>query len=243
MSIASPQFCLAGVAALLFTAGSVHAEETRSAALDGSLRRLDVTLVGSVTIELGAEAGYVLSAEDGEALEAVEIKTTGNRLIVKQRGKKGGWFWNDHDRPAVDLTVTLPAVEAIDLAGAGRLVGTGFEGAELEVSLAGAGECELTELRLDRLGMNRANRSGEFIDEVLIVLDLSAKVVERLSIFLPRLALLLLFNPHLAVSFDDIRDRVPMEDSLQVPQLVSPEHSLHLLDQVRGPAVELKLLP
>ena len=99
------------------------------------------------------------------------------------------------------------------------------------------------ELRLDGLGMNRANRSGEFIDEVLIVLDLSAKVVERLSIFLPRLALFLLFNPHFAVSFDDIRDRVPMEDSLQVPQLVSPEHNLHLLDQVRGPAVELKLLP
>lgn len=156
MSIASPQFCLAGVAALLFTAASVRAEETRSAALDASLRRLDVTLVGSVTIELGAEAGYVLSAEDGEALDAVEIKTTGNRLIVKQRGKKGGWFWNDHDRPAVDLTVTLPAVEAIDLAGAGRLVGTGFEGAELEVSLAGAGECELTELRLDHLEIDLA---------------------------------------------------------------------------------------
>jgi hypothetical protein len=156
MSIAGPKFCLAGVAALLFTAASVQAEETRNAALDASLRRLDVTLVGSVTIELGAEAGYVLSAEDGEALDAVEIKTTGNRLIVKQRGKKGGWFWNDHDRPAVDLTVTLPAVEAIDLAGAGRLVGAGFEGAELEVSLAGAGECELTELRLDRLEIDLA---------------------------------------------------------------------------------------
>lgn len=156
MSTARPQFCVAGVAALLFAAASVQAEETRSASLDASLRRLDVTLVGSVTVELGPEAGYVLSAEDREALDAVEIKTAGKRLIVKQRGKKGRWFWSDNDRPAVDLTVTLPAVEAIELAGAGRLVGAGFDGAELEVSLAGAGECELTELRLDRLEIDLA---------------------------------------------------------------------------------------
>ena len=156
MSIAKSKFTLVGVAAVLFAAASVQAEETRAAALDSSLRRLDITLVGSVTVELGAEAGYVLSAEDREALDAVEIETSGNRLIVKQRGKKGGWFWNDDDRPAVDLTVTLPAVEAIDLAGAGRLVGAGFAGSELEVSLAGAGECELTELRLDRLEIDLA---------------------------------------------------------------------------------------
>lgn len=156
MSRASVKFWPIPVAALLMAMASAQAEESRTAALDASLRRLDVTLVGSVTVKLGDEAGYVLSAEDGEALDAVDISTAGDRLIVKQRGKKGGWFWNDDDRPAVDLAVTLPAVEAIDLAGAGRLIGAGFTGAELEVSLAGAGECELTELRLDRLEIDLA---------------------------------------------------------------------------------------
>ena len=131
-------------AGLLLLGASVAAEESLQGPLEASVNRLDLTLVGSVILEVGEEAGYRVTADKPEALAALRIEARGRRLIVKQETqKKSGWIWDNDERLPVTLIVTLPAFEVVEFGGAGRLTGEGLSGEELSLRLAGAGECEL----------------------------------------------------------------------------------------------------
>ena len=144
-------------AGLLLLGASAAAEESLQGALEPSVNRLDLTLVGSVILEVGEEAGYRVTAEEPEALGALRIETRGRRLIVKQETqKKSGWIWDNDERLPVTLTVTLPAFEEVEFGGAGRLTGEGLSGDELSLRLAGAGECELEDLALGRFELTLA---------------------------------------------------------------------------------------
>ena len=139
---------------LLFIGASAAAEESLQGALEASVNRLDLTLVGTVILEVGEEAGYRVTAEEPEALAALRIETRGRRLIVKQETqKKSGWIWDNDERLPVTLTVTLPAFEEVEFGGAGRLTGEGLSGDDLSLRLAGAGECELGNLSLGHFGL------------------------------------------------------------------------------------------
>lgn len=145
-----------GAGLLLFGANAA-AEESLQGALEASVNRLDLTLVGTVILEVGDEAGYRVIAEEPEALEALRIEARGGRLIVKQETlKKSGWLWDNDERLPVRLTVTLPAFKAVEFGGAGRLAGQGLAGEGLFLRLAGAGECELEDLSLGRFELTLA---------------------------------------------------------------------------------------
>ena len=73
---------------LLFIGASAAAEESLQGALEASVNRLDLTLVGTVILEVGNEAGYRVTADEAEALEALRIETWGRRLIVEQETPK-----------------------------------------------------------------------------------------------------------------------------------------------------------
>lgn len=144
---------LLGAGLLLLGAGAA-AGESLQGALEASVNRLDLTLVGTVILEVGNEAGYRVTADEAEALEALRIETRGRRLIVEQETpKRSGWIWDKGERLPVTLTVTLPAFETVAFSGAGRLTGRGLSGDELSLRLAGAGECELGDLSLGHFGL------------------------------------------------------------------------------------------
>lgn len=139
---------------LLFIGASAAAEESLQGALEASVNRLDLTLVGTVILEVGNEAGYRVTADEAEALEALRIETRGRRLIVeRETPKRSGWIWDKGERLPVTLTVALPAFETVAFSGAGRLTGRGLSGDELSLRLAGAGECELGDLSLGHFGL------------------------------------------------------------------------------------------
>ena len=131
-------------AGLLLLGVSAAAEESLHGALEASVNRLDLTLVGTVILEVGNEAGYRVTADEAEALAALRIETRGRRLIVQQETpKRSGWIWDKDERLPVTLIVTLPAFETVAFAGAGRLTGEGLSGDELSLRLAGPGSVSL----------------------------------------------------------------------------------------------------
>ena len=80
-------------AGLLLLELSARRGESLQGALEASVNRLDLTLVGTVILEVGEEAGYRVTADEAEALDALRIETrgVGSSLSRKRRRSRGGF--------------------------------------------------------------------------------------------------------------------------------------------------------
>jgi hypothetical protein len=109
----------------------------------GEFNRIDLGGAYDLTVRTGS-APTVHARGGQNVIDKLEVEVRGDTLVIRPKKKGLDIGWNSHGK--VELTVTVPALRAASLAGAGdiridRVAGDSFEG-----SIAGSGD-----LRLDKV--------------------------------------------------------------------------------------------
>lgn len=117
----------------------------------GSFERIELAGAYDVTVRTGA-APSVQARGSQEAIERLVVEVEGNRLKIYPQ-RRSGLSFNWGSMGKVTLTVTVPRLSAVELAGAGavridRVVGDSFEGA-----VAGSGDLRIADVQVGRLQM------------------------------------------------------------------------------------------
>jgi hypothetical protein len=98
----------------------------------------------AVTIERG-DAWRVAIEVPAELVDEVEVELDANELSL---GYDGGWF---RDGTVLEVAITMPALESLDLFGSTTASFSGFEGGTLSVEASGGIELRGTASRFDTL--------------------------------------------------------------------------------------------
>ena len=154
---------------------------TRTLDLAG-FRDVDVSGTWDVTVTQGSAWSVEISFP--ENLEnALRVRVDGNRLVL-------GYDWNsrtgNRSAPSFTARVSMPALAAVDVSGAGRLRFSGFAGDRLAVDLSGAGYVEgqggsYDSVVLDVSGSGRIDLRGVPVVDANVDLSGSASVVLRMN--------------------------------------------------------------
>jgi hypothetical protein len=73
--------------------------------------------------------------------DRVDVRVENGRLVLEEEGHGWSWFGGKNREP-IEATITMPALEGIDLAGASELTLSGFSGEQLDITASGATEID-----------------------------------------------------------------------------------------------------
>ncbi len=137
-------------------AASAADDATRSFAVSGFDT---VRLAGSDTIRVlhGASAS-VIARGPAENLDHLDIRTQGNTLVVSRK-PTGVFGWS---RRSATVTVTMPMIRAVELAGSGNLSVDRVDAAQFDAILTGSGDLSLMGVNANSLKL-RLTGSGNAI--------------------------------------------------------------------------------
>jgi hypothetical protein len=140
--------------------------ERRSRTYDHSgFDRVDVSGQWDITLERG-DAWRVAVEVPAELADDVAVELAGDELSLSlERGWWPGGFGGGNELRA---TVTMPALEALDLSGATNLRFSGFDGAELSVDMSGAGDVRGNASRFDRLTLDMSGAGNADFGDVTV---------------------------------------------------------------------------
>lgn len=114
-----------------------------------------------VTVRVGP-AFSVEATGPVKKLERLDIRVSGDRLVVgRKRDSNWSFRWKSDSEP-VRIAVTMPALKAAVLAGSGDLTVAGATGASLTMALRGSGNLRADAVRADRLDAELAG-SGNLV--------------------------------------------------------------------------------
>lgn len=119
-----------------------------------------------VTIERG-DAWRVAVDAPVELHQYIRVELEGDELEI---GLEGGWFgggWGGDDT-ALNATITMPALEGLELSGASTLSFAGFEGRELSIVSSGASELKATASRYDDLRLVLSGAGSAALGELTV---------------------------------------------------------------------------
>jgi len=158
----------------LFTAGILAGPAPAAAQdVDRQTRSVDTftkvafAVPGTLHLRQGEPQSVDLEAPT-EALDRIETVVEGRQLTVRSENDGGisglfDWLTGESgsaDTPPIDVYVTVPTVEALNVAGSGNIVAeTPIESDDLDLVLAGSGRIE-SQLTVTRLTINIAG-SGD----------------------------------------------------------------------------------
>ncbi|CCW19093.1 hypothetical protein EBBID32_34550 [Sphingobium indicum BiD32] len=111
---------------------------------------IDATGPDDVAVTIG-ETFAVRAEGDPKAIEQLTIAVKGDRLVI---GRKSGsnWSWGRNDgNQGATIRVTMPAIRAAALTGAGDFTLDRAEGDTLDLSLTGAGDFDIGAVKLRSL--------------------------------------------------------------------------------------------
>ena len=110
-------------------------------------RGVEVDGQWQVTIERG-DAWRISVEMPAEVVDRVSVERDGDALELDYLGP---WFGDFGEDDALRATITMPALESLDLSGATQLSFSGFEGGTLSLDASGAGEIRGSASRFDAL--------------------------------------------------------------------------------------------
>ncbi|MEM9898649.1 MAG: head GIN domain-containing protein [Pseudomonadota bacterium] len=124
---------------VLATASPVMAEETveKTFAFE-DFSEVAFKGVFDVEISVGGEAYSVQLDGPEEEMDRVSVALDGDQLSFDQSRKKGGG-----DRKGVDITITMPALNAVTVAGVAEVEVTGIAAEAFSAKLSGVGDVSL----------------------------------------------------------------------------------------------------
>jgi hypothetical protein len=97
--------------------------------------RIDARGMWEIDVERG-DAWDVVLAYSEDAEDRLDVRVENGRLILEEEGR--GWSWFGRGDETIEATITMPALEGIDLAGASELTLAGFSGDGLDITASGA---------------------------------------------------------------------------------------------------------
>jgi hypothetical protein len=123
----------------------------------------ELELAGAYDVDVKTGPNASVSARGPEkTLERLVVEVKGNTLHIHSK-KEGGWFnmgWSRGGSGKVQLTVTVPALEAATLAGSGVIAIDKVQGDRFEGQIAGSGDLRVGTVQVDRLKVGIAG-SGD----------------------------------------------------------------------------------
>ncbi len=137
--------------------------ETQTRAVD-EFRRVAFALPGSLILEQGDEYRLVVEGR-AEDLEKVETEVSGETLSIRWRE---GWFGVFGAAPdgEIRVRVTAPTLEALELAGSGRVSGGAWLAQTFSLEISGSGSVRLEELAAEELLVEVAGSGNAIIPRV-----------------------------------------------------------------------------
>src|SRR5690554_1044027 len=153
---------IGGIAALIFGIGLwLRLAGTELPDLSGELTsrtydyadfdEIDIDGQWQVTIERG-DAWSVAVEVPAELVDDLRVRVDGDVLHL---GFERIWQFGDFgDQEGFKATITMPALESLDLSGASAVRFSGFEGDSLSIDVSGAGEIRGTASRFDTLDLD-----------------------------------------------------------------------------------------
>lgn len=116
-----------------------------------------------VDVERG-DAWRVAIDVPAELLEDIEVELRGDRLSL---GFEGGWCIGCfREGPELKATITMPALESLDMSGSSFVRFTGFEGPNLSLDLSGSGEIRGAASRFDALTLEMSGAANVELADV-----------------------------------------------------------------------------
>lgn len=114
-----------------------------------------------VTIVRGDSFGVTATGK-GEELDQLVLRVRDNGLEIRRAGD-GGWWGSrrSHDGDAVQVRVTMPALDKVDLVGSGDITTDILGGNNVDVAIAGSGNLRATGVAAQRMEVAIAG-SGNF---------------------------------------------------------------------------------
>jgi hypothetical protein len=113
---------------------------TKSFALTGFT---DVEAAGPYDVTIRRGDSFSVSAKGPQAeLDQLEIEVDGSTLSIGR--KRSSWSFRDHDD--VDITITMPRLSAVELAGSGSIDADSVDGDAVEAAVIGSGELKVAKL-------------------------------------------------------------------------------------------------
>ena len=115
-------------------------------------RGVEVSGQWQVTIERGDDWRVSVEAP-AEVIEQIRVQRQSDGDAVDLEGP---WWLGqlDDDQAALQATITMPALESLDISGTSMTSFSGFDGASLSLDLSGAGRLVGTASRFDRLTLD-----------------------------------------------------------------------------------------
>ncbi|HET9511045.1 MAG TPA: head GIN domain-containing protein [Sphingomonas sp.] len=109
-----------------------------------------VELAGADDIDVRVGQAFSVRAEGpADQLDALDIRRDGSTLWVGRKREKGGWSMSRGK--VVKVYVTMPAIEAASLSGAGNLSVDTARARSFEATLAGSGNLRLGRIKAEEL--------------------------------------------------------------------------------------------
>ncbi|MEL6323331.1 MAG: head GIN domain-containing protein [Pseudomonadota bacterium] len=120
---------LAGAAAL--TLAVPANAETRTYDLPG-FTEIDLSAGVRLEFEAGETQSIIAETENGD-FEKLRVEVDGDTLVIGRR-RSSGWNWGRRNRDNFTVTVTAPAIEALDASSGSSATANGFAGDYIEIS-------------------------------------------------------------------------------------------------------------
>ena len=141
-----------------------------------------VRLAGSDTVRvIHGSSAAVIARGPPESVDRLDIRTQGNVLVVSRK-PTGLFGWS---RGTATVTVIMPIIRAIDLAGSGHLSVDRVDGPQFDASLTGSGDLSLMavdaqSLKLRLTGSGNATAAGRTRVAALSVTGSGTLTAEKL---------------------------------------------------------------
>jgi hypothetical protein len=127
--------------------------------------RIDVEGQWQVTLERG-DAWSVAVETPAEILENVRVDRDGDELSISYEGGWCGGCFSDGN--VLKATITMPAIESLDLSGATQLSFSGFDGRSLSVDVSGAVALRGASSRFDMLSLDLSGAGSVDLSDVRV---------------------------------------------------------------------------
>ncbi|MCW5876708.1 MAG: DUF2807 domain-containing protein [Anaerolineales bacterium] len=114
----------------------------------GGARAVQLRYPARVTFVQGSQSRVTITADDN-LLEQMNVRVSNGTLIIESLERN----WQRRVNPSrfVEIEITLPTLERLELDTAGQISLSGLQGDSLELEVDGAGSIELHDLRLGSL--------------------------------------------------------------------------------------------
>lgn len=105
--------------------------------------RVELRIPADVDITVGEDFSITVSGDE-EMIEEIEVIVRRGRLILKRKNEDDRRFFNWKSEGEMEAVITMPTIEGMEINGAGDTIIRGVDSHELELSINGSGNLEVS---------------------------------------------------------------------------------------------------